>query len=382
MKFIKRFLLALLAIIILLNLLIIVFDKTYLYKGIELTYMRGEKTATIDDAQFFDTRTVEAGNYQPWSVADDYNSLKLPENLTTDLERLEAVAFLVIKNDSIQYEQYWDGYNADSASNSFSMAKSIVSILVGIALEEGKIKNILQPASDFIPEFKELEFQEELTIKSLLAMGSGLDWEESYTGPLSITAEAYYGDHLEEIIRGLKLKERPGQKFKYLSGNTAVLGLILEEATGMTLSEYASEKLWKPIGAKHDAKWTLDKEGGMEKPYCCFNSNARDFARLGKLYLNDGMWNGAQIVPEYYVRGSTISQGLVGHYGLHWWIIEGYETPIFYARGHLGQYVIVFPEKDMIVVRLGKHSDVSEDGKHYNDVHLIVQETLKMFPDA
>lgn len=332
-------------------------DKNYVYKAIAYNF------ADIDDNAIFEQRTVDSPAVpQPWPLAAEYNTGQLPTELEQLHQDLESIAFLLVKDDSILYEQYWDGYSDESLSNSFSMAKSIVSMLVGVAIKEGKIESVDQPVGDFLPRFKKGN-KAKIRIKHLLWMSSGLNWDESYSNPFSMTTEAYYGTNLKKVINRLDAEEEPGQQWSYKSGDTQVLGFVLEAATGMSLSEYAAEKLWKPLGAAHDAEWSVDNPSGIEKAYCCFFSNARDFARLGKLYLHNGTWNGDTIVQPAYVKASLTPNNLVAagtgekvdFYGYQWWLLPKYKgQDIFYARGILGQYIIVIPEKDIIIVRLGK----------------------------
>ncbi|MCW3120170.1 MAG: beta-lactamase, partial [Chitinophagaceae bacterium] len=264
-----------------------------------------------------------------------------------------------IKNDSLLYENYWDGYNDSSLSNSFSVAKSITSLLIGIAIKEGKIKSVGDAVGNYLPEFKE-GLGAKLTIRDLLTMSSGSNWDESYANPLSVTTEAYYGSDLYKTATGIKIIREPGTLHSYKSGDTGLLGLILEKATGKSLSEYASGKLWKPLGAEHPALWSTDREKGNEKAYCCFNTNARDFARIGQLMLDSGKWNGSAIIDSAYYQQSISACNIpdetgkpCNYYGYQWWIRPAYEG-VFYARGILGQYVIVIPSKKTIIVRLGK----------------------------
>lgn len=355
-------------------------DKEYVYRALYYNL------ADIDDNNIFEQRKVEASQQaQPWPLARTYNDMALPAELVKLHKELSSVAFLIIQNDSILYEQYWDGYSDESLSNSFSMAKGIVSMLVGIAIEEGKIKSVEQPVADFLPEFKEGN-KAKIRIKHLLWMSSGLNWDESYLNPFSMTTESYYGTDLKKVIDRLEAVEEPGHQFSYKSGDTQVLGFVLEAATGKSLSELAEEKLWKRIGAVHDAEWSVDRPDGIEKAYCCFFSNARDFARLGKLYLHNGLWNGDTIVPPSYVQASLTPNGLpkatdgskVDFYGYQWWLMPGYKgQDVFYARGILGQYIVVIPEKDLVIVRLGKErSEVS--GNHPTDVRAMVDAVNKM----
>jgi CubicO group peptidase (beta-lactamase class C family) len=323
------------------------------------------QTPDIDDYKIFANRTIKAGNYIPWEIADDYNKKGISEITQEKIDKLEPVAFLVVQDNKIKYEKYWQGYNENSLSNSFSMAKTIISLLIGIAIDEGHIKSVNQKVGDFIPEFA-IKPNDILTIKDLLTMSSGLNWDEAYSSPFSITTQAYYGTDLFGLIKDLKVVEEPGQQWKYLSGNTQVLAFILKNATGMNVADYASEKLWKPLGAKNDAIWCLDKENGMEKAYCCFNSNARDFARIGQMVLNNGMFDGVEVVSKKYIDEATkpainlaSNKGkLVNFYGYQFWIIHYRNYQIPFARGILGQYIFVIPEKNAVVVRLGhKRSD-------------------------
>jgi CubicO group peptidase (beta-lactamase class C family) len=265
------------------------------------------------------------------------------------------------------------------------MAKSIVSMLVGVAIKEGKIKSVEQPVGDFLPAFREGD-KAKIKIRDLLWMSSGLNWDESYSNPLSMTTEAYYGSDLGKIINRLEPEQESGKEFHYKSGDTQILGFVLKAATGMSLSELAEEKLWKPLGAIEDAEWSIDKPKGIEKAYCCFFSNARDFARLGKLYLHHGIWNGDTIVPPSYVKASITPNGLidssdkqkVDFYGYQWWLLPNYKGQnIFYARGILGQYIIVIPEKDIIIVRLGKERG-ERIRKHPSEVLAMIDAVNKM----
>ncbi len=367
-------------LIIALNVFILVSGKLYLYKALYYNFV------DIDDYKIFDNRTIKAGaSNQEWQLSNEYNKISLPGEIDKKLEEIETVAFLIIKDDSILYEKYWDGYSDSSYSGSFSMAKSYISALIGVAIQDGYIESIDQKVSDFIPEFKEGP-KDSITIRHLLTMSSGLNWYESYGNPLSITTEAYYGSDLRGLIDGLEAESEPGKQWKYLSGDTQVLSYVLKAATGKNVSEYLSEKIWKPIGCKNDGLWSLDKEGGDEKAYCCINSNARDFARFGQLYLQKGKWNGKQIVPESFVKESGTANGIgynsstCNHYGLHWWVYNLNEkTPMYYARGILGQYIMVFPEQNMVIVRLGHRRGKKIDGLHCEEVHMLVDWVDKEF---
>lgn len=387
MKVLKKIGKWLLIILIILNLAIIISGKTYIYTAVANTYLKGRSGPSIDEYTVFEKREVASGTPVSWHHSKYYNSKKIPAEALKTVEAMQSIAYVIIKNDSMIHEQYWDGYGEDSHTNSFSMAKTFVSILVGIAIDEGKIKSVDQLVGDFLPEYKTGE-NAKLTIKHLLTMSSGVNFDENYVSPLAYPAAAYYGTDLKVLTDKYSVSEEPGKTFKYLSGNTVLLSFLLEKATGKNLSDYASEKLWIPLGAKNKAFWSLDHENGEEKSYCCFNSNAPDFARIGELFLDSGKWNGTQIVSAEYVANSIkladladATGGKQQKYGYAWWLIPNYKGhAIFYARGILGQYILCIPDKKMVVVRLGKKREKqlpTED--HPKDVFVYIDAALEMY---
>ncbi len=314
----------------------------------------------IDDYSIFNNRVIPAANPHPWPISARYNRMKPGPALEKELDHIGTVALLVVHADSLYYESYHDGYADSSISGSFSVAKSIIGTLTGIALREGKIKSLDEPVGDFIPEFRTGE-KAKLQIRHLLSMSSGTSWDESYSSPFSNTTEAYYGTDLKTLMRKLRIAKEPGSEWRYKSGDTQLMAWVLEKATGESISAYAAEKLWKPLGAVSPALWSLDRKDGMEKAYCCFNATARDFARLGGLFLHHGKWMGQTLLDSTYVARSTQPCMIpdetgkpCNYYGYFWWLLP--EHPgVFYARGILGQYIICIPATHTIMVRLGKH---------------------------
>lgn len=386
-KFLKRTGYTLLFLLIAANLFIVFTGRFYLYKGVWNTYLKGRKGPSALEYKIFDNREVKNSTPQPWPVAKDCNEKEIPADILKGMNDIETGAFLVIRDDSIRYEHYWGEFTDHSYTNSFSMAKTVVSVLVGCAIQEGKIKSIDEPVGDFLPEFKEGE-RSKITLRHLLTMSSGIDFDESYSNPLAYPAEGYYGSDLRKATFSYdKIAEAPGKTFRYLSGNTQLLGFVLKAATGKNVADYASEKLWQPMGCEHNAFWSLDCEkNGNEKAFCCLNSNARDFARIGQLYLDSGRWKGNQLVPEFYALSSIHPVGTVREngkpcvdYGYSWWMIPDYKGHyVFYARGILGQYVIAVPDMKMVIVRLGKKrlpndsDDMPLDVKYYMDAALAM----------
>ena len=331
--------------------------------------------ANIDDYEIFENRTVAASKPFPWPFSENYNQIELGASYEDSLKKYETTAFLVIQDTAILYERYFEGYDEKSISNSFSAAKSIVSLLVGIAIFEADIESVFQPVSDFLPRFKEGDLAN-ITIRDLLTMSSGLEWDEGYASPFSVTTEAYYGNDLKAMVNQLEPEELSGQRFQYKSIDTQVLAEVLEIATGQSISDYAQNRLWRKIGAEQDALWSLDRAGGMEKAFCCFNSTARDFARIGQLVLNKGRsLDGVQVVHPDYIEMATKpaqysrKEEAIDHYGYQWWIVHYKGKAIPYARGILGQYIFVLKDKGAVVVRLGKKRSKSYRNDHPVDVY-------------
>ena len=319
--------------------------------------------ADIKDYKKFQNRTLEAPDQSfQFAVAKKGRAIR---NLNINgkdypfdqyAEDNKTVAFLVIQNDTIQYEKYWKNYTKSSIVPSFSMAKSILSILIGIAIDEGKIKSVKEPITNYIPELKSQGF-EKVNIEHLLQMTSGIEFKESYSNPFGEAATFYYGRNLRKAISKLEFEVEAGERHYYSSGDSQILGLILERALGeQTLTNYLQEKIWQPLGMEYDASWSIDrKKNGLEKTFCCVNARARDFAKIGRLYLNNGEWNGKQIVSKGWVETSTqidTTNGSEWYYQYQWWLPT--KTGDFMAQGILGQYIYVNPEKNLIIVRLGK----------------------------
>lgn len=376
MKIFRRTLLIATALPVVLFLAAKLTGSSYLLKGLWASYLHGANSATIDDMRFFNTREVEAPAAPwKWQLSARYNKIPLSAHLLSTLRETHSVAFLVIKNDSIISENYWDGYSDSSYSNSFSMAKSIVTMLAQIAVQKGIFESWHQKVRSIFPELKG-QYAGELELWELSTMSSGMKWKEEYKNPFGVTAKAYYGEDVRNLILSLPIESKPGVAYDYQSGSTQLLAMCLMHATGKPLSALASDWLWKPLQAEHDAKWHTD-EKGMELAYCCFNSNARDFARFGRLMLHKGNWNGNRILDSSFVQMATTG-ALVPYYGYSFWVLDGYGTPVFCQRGILGQYIIIIPEHNIVVVRLGKKRFSNRDDSQPEDLHVIVDEMLKM----
>ncbi len=376
-----------LVLVILVNLIILFSGHWYLWGAVWNTYFHGRSGPSATEYTIFENRKIEAGTAQPWLVSQRYNTAKLSQAYEDKFKAIKTHAFVIIKNDSLVHEQYWDGFSDTSHTNSFSMAKTFVSVLLGCALKDGSIPSINEPVGTYIPAFKEGR-KASITLRHLVTMTSGIDFDESYVNPFAYPAEGYYGHDLLASSTKQDVAGEPGKVFKYLSGNTALLGYCISVATRKPLAVYLSEKLWKPMGCEHPAYWSLDRKDGMEKAFCCINSNARDFARLGKLAMHQGKWNGQQLVDSAYMEASTRptdcleENGEKNHtYGYSWWLANYRGLRIYYARGILMQYVICVPEKNLVICRLGRMRRPKTASPVPVDVMYCIDAALQMYPD-
>jgi CubicO group peptidase (beta-lactamase class C family) len=380
MKFLKKIFKLLVIVIGLTVAVLYITDTDYLIKAVRTIYMRGYTTAFLDDYKRFDNQVIENGTPQPWPNHENYNTVTETESLQKANKDWGTIAYVIIKNDSVWFENYYDGYNKDSKSNSFSMAKSYVSGLMGKAIKDGYIKSLDQPVCDFLPAFCDGEAAK-MTVGDLSSMASGTNWDEAYYSPLSITTRAYFDDDLAKVMNGLKVVTAPGKAFKYASGDTQMLAMVIEKATGKKLYTYLTESFWKPLGSENATLWQVDSEGhDLVKAYCCIASNAKDFARFGKLYKDHGKWNGKQILDSTFVAKSLKPRFPASpEYGYGWWLKNQNGKDFFMMRGHLGQYVIVQPEDNVIIVRLGhQKSPDAGIGAYTNDISLYIEEAYKM----
>lgn len=380
MKLVKKIVKWFLFVVFLTTIILCVTNSNYIFKAVKTVYLNGYTTAFIKDYEYFDNAMIKKSKSpQPWPLHQDFNTHTLTKTLAKLHEDKGTVAFLVIKNDSILFEKYYDGYSFNSKSNSFSMAKSYVCALLGKAIKEGFIKSLNQPVCDFIPQYCE-GVASKVTVGDLASMASGSSWIENYYTPINITTRAYYGKDLKSTMSSIKTIKTPGKSFEYSSGDTQLLGIVIEKATGKKLYNYLSESLWGPLGSESDALWQLDsKENDVVKSFCCIASNARDFARLGKLYKDHGNWNGKQILDSVFVKKSISPRfDDSPQYGYGFWLQKKQKKSFFMMEGHLGQSVIVEPSDNLIIVRLGHKKEFFGDNPYNGDINIYIEETYKM----
>ncbi|MEN8230981.1 MAG: serine hydrolase [Bacteroidota bacterium] len=289
-----------------------------------------------------------------------HNTLFLPDVVTLDeyIGESKTAAFIIIRNDSILYEKYNKEYRENSIFNTFSVTKVFITTLIGIAIDEGLITSVDQAITDFIPEFLNVEGFSEITIRHLLLHTSGIKFSDSKFNPLSDNARYYYGRNLRKRVMKAKIYIEPGIETHYGSVNLQLLGVILERVTQSTISNYLQEKVWQRIGMQYDATWNTDnkRRHPMEKSFSCLNCSAIDLAKLGRLYLNNGVWNNQNILPQSFVNEATRRDTTAGSF---WYFQYNFrfgpkQYESYYARGLFGQLIYIYPRENIIIVRVGE----------------------------
>ena len=334
------------------------------------------KSSGVDDYLLFPYHTI---NHSPSVFTFNHNNEGLPikdityqvngkpqtKNLDILLEKTGTTAFLVIKGDTIFYENYFNGYQRDSIVTSFSIAKSLTSLMIGMAIEDGYIQSIDDPVTQYIPELSQVDPKyQNITLAHLLSMKSGIAFKDTDI-PWHDKSKAYYHPYLREVATNLPLAEPPDTTFVYNTFNPIILGIILENATGQSVAEYFETRLWMRLGTEYDASWSIDsEEDGMAKMESGYNARAIDFAKIGRLILNQGKWDGEQIISAEWINNSKMiePENLVDKFGDNvyyqngWWVINPTTKDKYtvFGWGHLGQYLFVFPDDGMIVLRFGK----------------------------
>ncbi|MCB0508721.1 MAG: serine hydrolase [Chitinophagales bacterium] len=358
-------------IVLLVLIIIYILLPQYVQMGLKHNF------ANVDDYKLFDKHVVQKSTTPTvWQISENYNKKQPTQALLDFFDARKTCAFLVIQNGRIVYERYAQDYTKETISGSFSMAKTVNALLIGKLLEQGKIASLDDDVKKYVPELTQIP-EGQLSIRAVITMSGNLDWNESYWNIFSLTAESYYGNDLNKLMGKIKLREdhQQGKLWEYQSICTQILGYIIKNVTHKSIAENSNEYLWQPLGAESDAIWSTDKNG-MEKTFCCLNATARDFARLGQMVLQNGKWNNTQIIDSSYIAAMTTPanylqderKNAVDWYGYQTWIINYKNLKVPYFRGILGQFIFVIPEKNAVIVRLGKKiKKDADDPKYQND---------------
>jgi len=306
-------------------------------------------------------------------LRERFEEVFFTDNLEAYLQSNKTAAFIVVQNDRLLYERYFNGYQRDSLLPSHSVTKSLVSALVGIAISEGKIQSIEEPITRYLPELSSLDSRfSDIKIRHLLMMSSGIRFTDYlfFTSDSALTGA--HPDNRYVLLHYPKIIHEPGQNFLYSDYDPQLLGLILERATGMKVANYLETRIWQLVGMEYDASWVIDSQvHEFEKMQGGFNGRAIDFVKFGRLFLSNGSWNGTTILPEPWVMESTqdikpggandyypkndggISKGLYYQY-LWWGINRDSEASDFFAMGKYGQMIYISPSTNLIILRFGE----------------------------
>jgi CubicO group peptidase (beta-lactamase class C family) len=390
--------------------LIILFTAFVMMQGCYATRAFNNRKFELRNLDRFDSAPLPAASAPFHFVSNAANYHRLSQYLDTNLANSDTYAFLVIRNDSIIYERYFGDISPSTKLPSFSVAKSFISTLIGMALEEGKIKGLDEPITNYLPELEKRDERfRRINIQNLLDMRSGVKSSEQYANPFSDVLKLGFTKNIRAKTLRVKYGKAPGGDFEYRSVNTQLLAMILEKATGKPLQDYMNQKLWIPLGMQYDASWNIDSRKTQKvRAFCCINAAALDFAKFGQLFLHQGNWNGKQLISKEWVERSTSLDTMRQYNGYknQWWSgwsrnffrdsseaaafaaknlfkpllsantrnkdgVKYYQVmyrDAFHADGILGQMVYVNPAKNLVIVRLGhywKHHD-------FNDVEPFV----------
>lgn len=377
------------SIIVLLSLTSCYFTKALKYKKYELT--------RIND--------FEADRYSPSNPQNPFHRGSISPSIRQELDSLligsNKYAFLVIRNDSILYEFYNQNIADTTLLPSFSVAKSFVSTMISMTHEDGKIKSLNEPITNYIPELKERDARfQNITIQHLLDMRSGIKSSENYFNPLSDVLRLGFGKNIRKKALHISIESPPNEKFEYKSINTQLLGLILEKATGQKLQDYYHQRIYTPLQMQYPATWMVDDPKHREaRAFCCLNMTALDYAKFGKLFLDNGKWSDKQLVSPKWIAWTTNPDTMMRYEGYknQWWqktIVKKYSDTAslfrdirhyklntkkrtvtlnddgsyqgslhiargYYARGLLHQYIYILPERNLILVHFGNNRNPS-----------------------
>jgi len=343
----------------------------------------------------FPSRTVRTAN--PTKLEAGTTGVALPltyeyagttRNVRQFLEETETSGLIVLRDGRVMHEEYALGSSPETRWISWSVAKSIVSAMIGIALNDGLIESISDPITRYVPELAGSAY-DGVAIEDILEMSSGARWDEGYgewTSDITrFGAEIVLGGSQDAFAASLTRQRPPGTFNHYNSTDSQVLGMLLVRTTGKNLSAYTEEKLWQPLQMEHDAYWITD-ELGMELAFGGFNATLRDYARFGELYRNHGRWAGKQIVPESWVAASTVpgkphlqpgkrsgSDTILG-YGYQWWTPPVGEEGEYSAIGVYNQFVYVNPMQGVVIAKTSANKDYGLDETTDREI-----ETLQVF---
>lgn len=358
------------AIVVVLFLALKYSPYSYLIRGVQGAYLDGHKSAHIYDRSHFDQREMPVFNAV--TLPEGSYTLELSPDTRTALESYDTKGLIVLEKDSVVLEEYWDDHDASTISNSFSTAKTVITLLIQIAIQDGYIDSWDDPITKYIPEYEIPEGVAEPTLRHFSTMTAGMQIKENYNDPFSKTAKLYYGDHAEATALSVPPGKHPaGEVYEYQSAQTQVLTVALSRAVGESVSSFANRELFAKVGFEVPATWHLDRADGLELGFCCLNVSVRDFAKLGQFILHDGKINGQPVVDSAFI--AMASQGYKSpYYGHSFWIYPEPHNHVFGFRGMLGQDILIDRAHQRVVMRVGQR----DGGKYHADFNKVEQALL------
>lgn len=358
------------AIVVVLFLALKYSPYSYLIRGVQGAYLDGHKSAHIYDRSHFDQREMPVFNAV--TLPQGSYTLELSPDTRTALESYDTKGLIVLEKDSLVLEEYWDDHDASTISNSFSTAKTVITLLIQIAIQDGYIDSWDDPITKYIPEYEIPEGVVEPTLRHFSTMTAGMQIKENYNDPFSKTAKLYYGDNAEATALSVPPGKHPtGEVYEYQSAQTQVLTVALSRAVGESVSSFANRELFAKVGFEVPATWHLDRADGLELGFCCLNVSVRDFAKLGQFILHDGKINGQPVVDSAFI--AMASQGYKSpYYGHSFWIYPEPHNHVFGFRGMLGQDILIDRAHQRVVMRVGQR----DGGKYHADFNKVEEALL------
>ena len=387
----SKFLIVILAILV----LAIVLYSPNIYKLYKLATLYNEKSIAknfISINKIFDTSNPISASEKPFvfekedfELPDSYEFEGEQLNLIEGLEHFHTDGLIILHDGKMLFEKYWNGNTKDSKHIAFSVSKSYLSALFGIAIEEGLIKSIDDNVSIYLDDFEGTGY-EDVKIKNLLQMSSGIEFNEDYADPNSdinrFARATAKGSSFRDFAKTLKNGKKQGTYNHYVSLDTQVLGMILESVTDMPLREYLYKRIWSKIGTESDAYYIADKTG-TDMALGGLNATLRDFSKFGQLYLNEGSWDGEQIVPKSWVvkshtpdaphlmpNAGDLSSSEWG-YGYQWWI-PGDPLTDYTAHGIFNQFIYVDPVSNVVIAKTSSNHRFRSEKEYSKAAHIAM----------
>ncbi|WP_445382968.1 serine hydrolase domain-containing protein [Robiginitalea sp. IMCC43444] len=377
MKTLKKILFSSISGIILFFIVIFIFyPPKYVYRVLVW------QDASYDDFKKFKFNLIEKADVpydfingtlqQKAKVISEFEEIDGINSFEEFLERNQTYAFLVIRNDTLLFEEYFNNQSKEQLQTSFSVSKSILSILIGLAIQDGKIESTRVPITEFIPELIDQDVRfKDISIAHLLKMKSGIAYDSEVKFPLLNCDDplTYYFTDLQRMaLNNVRIESAAGKRFKYNNYNAILLGLIIERSTGESVSDFMQKKIWKKIGTSYNASWSTD-ENGFEKMESGYNARPIDMAKLGRLVLNEGIWNGQALLSQSWLEESTkpydtltFNSGQKWGYSYMWWsVLKDSSKYDIFGNGRFGQFLYLSPENNTIIIRHGLESDNYDD---------------------